>query len=387
VALGQLGARFFEHALQRLGVEGLREPKHEVLEAYPLPLMIGNLSPQAVDARTASREFWTRYHAYRRIRHAESHPGDPPKPDDLVEIAMKHENPFELQYRFEISRDGQMISDFFAAAARPGAPGYESNKPFMWVAASVHPDHRRRGIGRSWIPLILQLMARHGCTTLTMDTHEESGHQFLKWMGAEGKSAGAENRLELADVDWAMLRTWVEDGAARSSSTRLEVYDGHLPEAMWDEYCPQFAALLNTMPWDDLDHGEITVTRAELADWYQQLDEQGGTDYTMLTREPDGTISGITDMNFAPYWPQVIDQGFTGVRADARGRGLGKWLKAGMLLHVRNIYPDLKTVITGNAASNDPMLAINKKMGFKEHRAGNEYQITLEKLRAGPAGD
>jgi len=43
-------------------------------------------------------------------------------------------------------------------------------------------------------------------------------------------------------------------------------------------------------------------------------------------------------MNFAPYWPQVIDQGFTGVRTDARGRGLGKWLKAAMLLHVRKIY-------------------------------------------------
>ena len=349
--------------------------------------MIGNLSPQAVDARTASREFWTRYHAYRRLRHAESHPGDPLKPDDLVEIAMKHEDPFELQYRFEISRDGHMISDFFAATAKPGTPGYESNKPFMWVAASVHPDHRRRGIGRSWIPLILQLMGRHGCTTLTMDTHEESGQEFLKWMGAESKSAGAENRLQLADVDWAMLRTWVEDGAAKSPSTRLEAYDGHLPEEMWEEYCPQFAALLNTMPWDDLDHGDIVVTSATLADWYARLDEQGGTDYTMLTREPDGTISGITDMNFAPYWPQVIDQGFTGVRPDARGRGLGKWLKAAMLLHVRKIYPDLKTVITGNAASNDPMLAINKKMGFKEHRPGNEYQITMEKLRTGPAGD
>jgi GNAT superfamily N-acetyltransferase len=347
--------------------------------------MIGSLSPQAVDARTAPREFWARYHAYRRIRHAESRPGDPLKPDDLVEIAMKHDNPFEIQYRFEISRDGQMISDFLAATAAPGAPGYESNKPFMWVAASVHPDHRRHGIGRSWIPLILQLMARHGCTTLTADTYEESGHQFLSWLGAEGKSAGAENRLQLADVDWAMLRKWVEDGASKSPSTRLEVYDGHLPEAMWDEYCPQLAALLNTMPWDDLDHGEITITPAELADWYQRLDEQGGTDYTMLTREPDGTISGITDMSYAPYWPQAIDQGFTGVRADARGRGLGKWLKAAMLLHVSKIYPDLKTVITGNAASNDPMLAINKKMGFREHRPGNEYQITLEKLKAGPA--
>jgi hypothetical protein len=56
-----------------------------------------------------------------------------------------------------------------------------------------------------------------------------------------------------------------------------------------------------------------------------------------------------------------------------------------MLLHVRELYPQLRTVATGNASSNAPMLAINKKMGFKEHRPGNEYQISLEKLRARPA--
>jgi GNAT superfamily N-acetyltransferase len=342
--------------------------------------VIRNLSPAAVDTKSASREFWTRYHAYRRLRHAEAHPGDPVKPDELAELELQHEDPFEIKYRYEISRDGQMLSEFFAATAKPGTPGYESNKPFMWVAASVHPKHRRHGIGRSWIPLMVDLMNRHGCTTLTLATHEESGHQFLKWMGAEGKSAGAENRLQLAEVDWDMLLRWVRDGAAQSPRTRLEIYDGHLPKEMWEEYCPQFEALLNTMPWDQLDHGDIVVTPAHLADWYARLDLQGGSDYTMLTREPDGTISGVTDMNYVPYKAQYIEQGFTGVRADARGRGLGKWLKAAMLLHVREIYPDLKTVITGNASSNGPMLAINKKMGFKEHRAGDEYQISREKL-------
>jgi GNAT superfamily N-acetyltransferase len=343
--------------------------------------VIGNLSPVAVDPKSASREFWSRYHAYRRVRHMEARPNDPLKPDGLVEIEMKHEDPFEIQYRYEISRDGQMLSDFFAATYKPGSPEYESNKQFMWAAASVHPGHRRRGIGRSWIPLTLELMERHGCTTLTMDAHEESGHRFLKWMGAAGKSAGAENRLQLAAVDWAMLRRWVDEGVAKSPSTKLEVYDGHLPREIWEEYCPQFSALLNSMPWDDLDHGDIVVTPATLADWYSRLDEQGGTDYTMLTREPDGSISGITDMSYAPYMSKFIDQGFTGVRGDARGRGLGKWLKAAMLLHVREIYPGLETVITGNAASNGPMLAINKKMGFKEHRPGNEYQMTVEKVR------
>jgi GNAT superfamily N-acetyltransferase len=186
-----------------------------------------------VDTKSASREFWTRYHAYRRLRHAEAHPGDPVKPDELAELELKHEDPFEIKYRYEISRDGQMLSEFFAATAKPGTPGYESNKPFMWVAASVHPKHRRHGIGRSWIPLMVDLMNRHGCTTLTLATHEESGHQFLKWMGAEGKSAGAENRLQLAEVDWDMLLRWVRDGAAQSPRTRLEIYSTRCRGINW----------------------------------------------------------------------------------------------------------------------------------------------------------
>jgi GNAT superfamily N-acetyltransferase len=344
--------------------------------------MIGNLSPAAVDTRTAPPEFWTRYHAYRRLRHAETRPEDPVKPDDLVEKELKQQEPFDIRYRYEVVRDGLLLSWFVARTSKPGSPGYESNKHIMWVDASVHPDHRRQGIGRTWMPLALELMDRHGCTTLSMGTEEESGHAFLEWMGAEGRFSGAENRLDLSTADLAMLRQWAEEGPKRSPATKLELFDDHLPEHMWEEYCPQFSTMLNTMPWEQMDHGDIVVTPAHQADWYQRLDEQGATEHLMLTREPGGVISGITDMQYAPYKPTMIHQGFTGVRTDARGRGLGKWLKAAMLLHVLEVHPKLEVVVTENAGSNAPMLAINKKMGFKQYRAGSEYQITRDRLVA-----
>jgi GNAT superfamily N-acetyltransferase len=344
--------------------------------------MIGNLSPAAVDAKTAPREFWKRFHAYRRLRHAETRPDDPVQPDDLVEMDLKRDDPFEIKYRYEIARDGVMLSWFNATTTKPGSPEYESNKHILWADASVHREHRRGGLGRLWIPLALELMDQHGCTTLSMGTEEESGHAFLQWMGAEGKFSGAENRLKLAEVDWAMMRRWVEDGRRLSPSTSLEVYDGFLPEAMWEDYCPQLTTMLNTMPWEQMDHGDIIITPAQLAEWYERMRMQGMVEYTILTREPDGVISGITDLNYAPYKPNMIHQGFTGVRTDARGRGLGKWLKAAMLLHVREIYPNLEWVVTENAGSNAPMLAINKAMGFKQYRAGTEYQITRDKLTA-----
>ena len=344
--------------------------------------MIGNLSPVAVDAKTAPLEFWKRFHEYRRVRHAETRPDDPLQPDDLVEIDMKRDDPFEIKYRYEIERDGAMLSWFTATTTKPGSPEYETNKHILWADASVHRDHRRRGLGRVWIPVATELMDRHGCTTLSMGTEEEPGHAFLKWMGAEGKFSGAENRLKLSEVDWPMMRQWMDDGRRLSPNTALDVYDGFLPEAMWEDYCPQLTAMLNTMPWEQLDHGDIIITPAQIAEWYERMRMQGMTEYTMLTREPDGVISGITDVMYAPYKPNMINQGFTGVRTDARGRGLGKWLKAAMLLHVNETYPNLEWVITENAGSNAPMLAINKTMGFKEYRAGTEYQITRDRLTA-----
>ena len=342
--------------------------------------MINSLSPVAVDTRSAPPEFWTRYHAYRRLRHAETRPDDPVKPDDLVEKDLKRPEPFDIRYRYELVRDGVLLSWFVASTAKPGSPGYESNKHILWADASVHKDHRRLGIGRMWIPLALELMDRNGCTTLSMGTEEGSGHAFLRWLGGDARFSGAENRVELKSVDWEMLRRWADDGSRQSPATRLEVYDGHLPREMWDDYCPQFSTMLNTMPWEQMDHGDIVVTPAHMADWVEMLDEQGANEHTMLTREPDGVISGITDMTYAPYKPAMIHQGFTGVRSDARGRGLGKWLKAAMLLHVRELYPNVEVVVTENAGSNAPMLGINKKIGFKEYRAGTEYQITRDAL-------
>jgi len=91
-------------------------------------------------------------------------------------------------------------------------------------------------------------------------------------------------------------------------------------------------------------------------------------------------MSGITDVVWAPYRPTIIHQRFTGVQPVARGRGLGKWVKAAMLLHVRELYPDTQWIVTDNAGSNAPMLAINRAIGFKPYRNGSEYQMTREQL-------
>jgi GNAT superfamily N-acetyltransferase len=345
-----------------------------------IDLMVGEFKQTPVDPATADRSLWKRYHELRRVRQQELRPEDPVVPDDLEEQVMKREDPFRIQHRYEVSNDGVMLSWLYSDLVRPGTPEWESNKQFFEADIYVRPDHRGQGIGASWFPLINQLMERHGCTILSLYTEAGVGHEFLKWLGADEKLSEIENRLNLAELDWAMVERWAADGPARSPHTKLEIYDANLPESMWEDFAPQYSALINTIPFEQLEHGDIIVTPDQMREYFARQEIRGEVQHTVLAREPDGSISGITDVIWAPYRPAVVHQQLTGVRPDARGRGLGKWIKAAMLLRIRDLHPDVQWIATENAGSNEPMLAINHKLGFKQHRVGTAYQMTRERL-------
>jgi mycothiol synthase len=342
--------------------------------------MVGEVVPVPVDPVTAARDFWHRYHVFRSVRQRESRPDDPLRGDAEQEAILKRVDPFEFHERFEVSRGGTMLALFEGTAKTPKSPEYATNKHLYDAEVYVLPEHRRQGIGASFLPILLQLMDRHGATKVSFWADEESGHEFLKWIGAAPKMSSIESRLRLSEVDWPMLERWVAEGQARSPSTRLEIYDGPIPEAMRAEYAPQLSSILNTIPFEGLDHGDIVITPEVMRDFDARLAVTGDVPHTVLTRETDGAISGLTEVGWAPYHRELIYQWFTGVRPDARGRGLGKWVKAAMLLHLRERYPEARWMSTENAGSNAPMLKINRAMGFKTYREGTVYQMARDDL-------
>lgn len=344
--------------------------------------MIRQLAPTPVDPMTAGQDFWNRFHELRRLRHAELRPDDPVEPDDVVEKSMKKPNPFDAQHYSEITRDGVMLSWLHVESVTPANPEYATNKHLLWSAAYVRIEERRKGIASSWLPVIIQLMDELGATVVGMNADQDAGHGFIKWLGAEPKLSDIESRLRLSDVDWSMMQRWVDEGVRRSPQTKLEVYDRPLPEEMWPEFSAQRSALLNTIPFENLDIGDIVATPEKLREYYELTALTGEVPHEVLTREPDGSISAMTDVSWYPYRRALLEQQFTGVRPDARGRGLGKWIKAAMLLHLRDLYPDAEWVVTENAESNGPMLKINRTMGFKTYRTGIEYQIARPQLES-----
>jgi mycothiol synthase len=342
--------------------------------------MVGEMRAVRFDPQRADAGAWARYHELRHIKHAEMRPDDPLEPDDVVEVRMKKASMFEARHHFEMSRDGVMVSTFGSENVTPANPEYATNKHLMWGDIYVRPEQRRKRVGASWLPTVIGLMKEHGCTVIGIGADRDPGHAFLKWLGAEPKLEEIESRLELADVDWSLMERWVEEGARRSPQTRLEIYDGPLPGEIWPDFAAQRTVLLNTIPFDNLDIGDIIVTPERIREHQERSAQLGIVDHEVLTREADGTISGMTDVSWAPYRRTHIEQQFTGVRPDARGRGLGKWIKAAMVLHVRELYPDAEWISTGNAGSNAPMLKINRAMGFKSYRTAVDYQVGIDRL-------
>jgi GNAT superfamily N-acetyltransferase len=342
--------------------------------------MAGVIDPIEFVPPEASPEDWGRYHAFRRRQQAESRPEEPLTPDAAAERLMLRRNPRKEEHRWQVTRGEEIVSVLEADAVRPESPEYETNRHLLWAAAYVLAGHRGHGIGRGWLPTVIDLMDRHGATVLSTAADTDPGHTFLRALGAEPKLVERQSRLDLGQVDWDMVAGWVRDGAAASPRSELALYPSRLPDDMLDGYCAALNDLLNTMPFEDLDHGEIVITPAHVRDYYEELDVLGSDVHTCVVWEANGSIAGMTDVIKHPHEAGLVRQEFTGVHPRARGRGIGKWLKAAMLGHIRQAHPETVTVTTENAGSNAPMLAINEALGFRMHRVVTFYQVDRETL-------
>ncbi|MDX1534623.1 MAG: GNAT family N-acetyltransferase [Thermoplasmata archaeon] len=335
------------------------------------------------DPKRATREEWTRFHRFRRIRHQETDPDDPLLADATVEARKQQPDTDWGEREFAVvdeDRPGEWVGRLFLEFARPGTATFDENKHILWSWAALLPEYRRRGIGHALIRKVARYAREHDKSVVMSYAEEESGLAFWKGVGARDALRGRQSRLEMDQVDWTMVEAWVADGPARSPSSRLQWYTGRIDEEDLEEWSRAFTEVWNMMPRDDLDMGDEVFTPERRRNDEASLVKAGATMLTAVTLETDGTISGLTEMGYFPEEDWMIHQWMTGVRRPYRGRGLGKWLKAAMLLRVREEFPQVRVVLTGNAFSNAPMLSINERLGFKLYREGMEVQIPLEDL-------
>lgn len=330
-------------------------------------------------AKTASREAWAAYHRFRRIRHEERDPGDPLLDDAAVEALMSRPDPISDIARFTaLSSDDELAGFLEVEVFKEGTPNDAQNPNLAWFWAEVLAPRRRHGIGRTFLGLAADIARRRGKTILSAWTDESSGIGFLKRLDGRFVQRRRENRLRLEHVDWGLVRRWVDEGASRSPGTRLRWFPDRVDDDALPAFAEAFTEVFNEQPFGEMSFRGLTFTPEIVRDHEAQTREAGGLYRIVVTQEPDGAISALTEMTYYPTRRTMIGQGLTGVRSPYRGRGLGKWVKAVMLLRVREEFPDVAVVVTGNASSNVAMLSINERLGFRLHKEAWIVELSRE---------
>lgn len=243
----------------------------------------------------------------------------------------------------------------------------------------VSPEARRAGIARALVAEALRAAEREGVQRVESSMMQPESWRLCERFGGQCARGGALLTLRLANTNWSLVDAWCADGPKRSPDARLEELE-QLPSALIDSFIA-----LHNQAWSDQPHaahaGEpLTLAqRREQERSYQRL---GWRWITLVAREADGVLVGLTDVLYDPAQREIVRQNFTGVLPSHRGRGLAKWLKASMLHLVRHRFPAALELTTSNSNVNGPMLAINRRLGFGSPIQHRTYRFELAQLRA-----
>ena len=310
------------------------------------------------------------YHRLITATEAVDHPADPPT--ELAEIAgrlrLRRDDRRVLRW---VVRDGDAMIGHVVLVL----PDID-NQHLAMSNVLVRPDHRRRGLGTALLRAAVAAAAADGRSTFLVEADDGSpGEAFCRAHGLREVSRARLSLLRLAAVDWAEVGALA---AAPHTGYRLVRWTDRCPDELVEQYAVAKTAM-NDAPVDGADIADQVFTADVIRQNEAGHREMGFTDWvTVAVHEQTGAVAGLTELVLAS--PPRAFQEDTAVVPAHRGSGLGLWVKADMLCRLRAERPEVTEVMTGNAASNEHMLRINTRLGFRPHRAIGEWQTGVGEL-------
>ena len=248
------------------------------------------------------------------------------------------------------------------------------NRDRAFTIPVVRPTARRNGIGRELLRHAADRAAANERTTLaSVAVLDSAGDAFARRVGAKPGLVEARRMLDLTKVQPGQFARLRETAAPAAAGYTLVSWTGPVPE----EYLGLVAAAFNAMNDAPRDEGwEDDIWDAERvrerANRILRLTDVRGYSVAALHDE-SGEMAGLTQVEVDPERPDWGYQGLTAVTRPHRGHRLGLLTKAAMLEWLATAEPKIQRIVTGNAASNEHMIAVNETLGFELHPPGWQF--------------
>ncbi len=307
----------------------------------------------------------------------EINPNDPTTPPELIKQSMIESSTEYDIFRWLVFSDTDEIIGY-AKLSFPNQTSamYETNKKIADINIIVKKEFRRKGIGFQLLKVLIMKAKEMRRESFQTITNLDAGRKFIEHFGGIVAADRSRNRLYYKDINWDKMKKWCFEGEKRIENVTIETFQD-VPEEDIEEFTKLYTVTENQAPdYESGDYQGLTITPKSRRYYEEFYKEKGYTWITKIAREKNDTISGFTEIFFNKHFPHMIEQEMTGVLPQYRGRGLGKRLKAEMLMYIKENYPKIDYIESGNANNNKPMMAINNEMGYEKHI--DEYLMKLD---------
>jgi mycothiol synthase len=242
----------------------------------------------------------------------------------------------------------------------------------------VHPDQRRRGVGTATLRAALPTMRTAGRTILT-GWGVTAGGAGAKWADALGFRVVHHDVLQIlsiSDTDASLWQVPTPDGY------RLVKWIGTAPDELLDSYATARTAI-HDAPSEDSNYRLPEWTSDQVRTAEEDLRRRGIDQRVVVAvHEPTGAVAGLTELELHPNRQDVGYQQYTTVRAEHRGRGLGRSVKSAMVRWLVDERPQITRIGTSTAAGNVHMIRVNHQIGFKTMRSMIDVEAGIDALAA-----
>ena len=302
---------------------------------------------------------------------AEELPDDPPLIVEDAVVRMRNLPSTTVMHIWVLWLGGQI-----AAQCRLDWVELESNLEAAGIDVTVEPDLRRQGIATELVRRSLEIAQAANRPRLFAGSSDRvpAGRLFLESLGFRPKIEAHVNQLAIDRLDNMLMASWRAIGCSRAQDYDIELWDGPIPAERLNAFA-ELSNVMNSAPRGDLEIEDTQVTPNMIRERESCFFAAGNRQLISCARHlPTGELAGYTELSWNPKRAAIVWQGDTGVVEAHRNRGLGRWLKATNIASLMHENPSVRFVRTGNADSNAPMLAINRKMGFVPFIAETGWQ-------------
>jgi GNAT superfamily N-acetyltransferase len=240
------------------------------------------------------------------------------------------------------------------------------------------PD-RRRGIGRALSETLEQRAKEDARSLLMTDTilpfDDRDGHAhrlFAEACGFELSDYEVVRHLPLPVAD-EQIQAWVDEAAPHHPGYRIETFVGAVPDDLVESLCVLLAQLAVDAPTGLVDFEEEVVTPERYAEIVATTSAMGRARYETVALTPDREVVAQSTLAVPLGANTKVYQWGTFVHREHRGHRLGLATKAINLRAVQAARDDLTLVTTQNGETNDYMVSINERMGFRPIEVSAEF--------------